>query len=151
MARLALVFGGVCLILIVATIVTGIVSRALFNYPLSWGVELTTILVIWAVYAVLGVNYRDGGHLSVNVFANLLGPRAQRVLDFLADAVTATVVVVMIVHGATAMRMNDGMTTMALDVSVSLAYYLAAELGCISLLAYLVAKYVRKAVGEPRR
>jgi len=140
----ATVLGAICLILIVVTILVGIFARALFNYPLSWGVELTTILVIWAVYSVFGVNYRDNTHLSINVLADILPGSVQKGLEVLGDLVTAVVLIVMLTHGVSAMRMNYGMTTMALDISVSLAYYLAVELGCISLLGYLLLKYIGK-------
>jgi TRAP-type C4-dicarboxylate transport system permease small subunit len=147
LGRFAVVLGAVCLILIVLTILTGIIARAIFNYPLSWGVELTTILVIWAVYSVFGVNYRDNAHLSINVFAEMLPSRCKKALEVLGDTVTAVVAVLMLIHGVSAMRMNYGMTTMALDVSVSLAFYLAAALGCASLLGYILAKYLRKLLG----
>jgi len=140
----ATVLGAICLILIVVTILVGIFARALFNYPLSWGVELTTILVIWAVYSVFGVNYRDNTHLSINVLADILPGSVQKGLEVLGDLVTAVVLIVMLTHGVSAMRMNYGMTTMALDISVSLAYYLAVELGCTSLLGYLLLKYIGK-------
>jgi TRAP-type C4-dicarboxylate transport system permease small subunit len=146
--QLTIVLGATCLILIVVTILTGIVARAVFNYPLSWGVELTTILVIWAVYFVFGVNYRDNTHLSISVFAEILPPVFKKVLECLGDIITAVVAVLMLIHGVSAMRMNYGMTTMALDVSVSLAYYLAAELGCVWLLGYILIKYLRKCKGE---
>ena len=143
----AILLGAACLVLIVLTILTGIVARAVFNYPLSWGVELTTILVIWAVYSVFGVNYRDNAHLSINVFAEILPATCKKALEVLGDIVTAVVAAVTVIHGISAMRMNYGMTTMALDVSVSLAYYLAAELGCVSLLGYILLKYIRKCQG----
>jgi TRAP-type transport system small permease protein len=147
LGRLTILLGAVCLILIVLTILAGIVARAVFNAPLSWGVELTTILVIWSVYSVFGVNYRDNAHLSVNVFAEILPSHCKKALEVLGDIVTALVAVLMLFHGIGAMRMNYGMTTMALDVSVSLAYYLAAELGCVSLLGYILLKYIRKCQG----
>ena len=147
LGRIVILLGATCLILIVLTILTGIVARAIFNYPLSWGVELTSILVIWAVYSVFGVNYRDNAHLSINVFAEILPSRCKKALEVLGDIVTAAVAALMLIHGIGAMRMNYGMTTMALDVSVSLAYYLAAVLGCLSLLGYIVRKYLRKCRG----
>ena len=82
----ATVLGAICLILIVVTILVGIFARALFNYPLSWGVELTTILVIWAVYSVFGVNYRDNTHLSINVLADILPGSVQKGLEVLTVA-----------------------------------------------------------------
>ena len=139
-----IIVGAICLILIVVTILGGIVSRAVFNYPLSWGVELTTILMMWVVYSVVGINYRDNTHLSINVLANILPSRVQKGLETLGDLVTAVVIIVILIHGAIAMKVNYGMTTMALDISVSVAYYLAAELGALSLLGYFVLKYVRK-------
>ena len=147
LGRIAILLGATCLILIVLTILAGIAARAIFNYPLSWGVELTTILVIWAVYSVFGVNSRDNAHLSINVFAEILPATCKKALEVLGDAVTAVVAVLMLVHGIGAMRMNYGMTTMALDISVSLAYYLAAVLGCGSLLGYILLKYIRKCRG----
>ena len=144
LGEMKIIVGAVCLTLIVVTILGGILSRAVFNYPLSWGVELTTILAMWVVYSVVGINYRDNTHLCINVLANILPSRIQKGLEILGDFVTTVVIIVILIHGAIAMKVNYGMTTMALDISVSVAYYLAAELGALSLLGYLILKYVRK-------
>ena len=135
--------GAVLLIVIVLSILASIVARAIFNAPFSWTVELTSILVIWSVYATLGLSYPERTQLSISVLADRLPPGGRRALDVLADGILTVVLLVMLVSCWTAMRMNYGMTTMALDISVSLAYYLAAGVGALSMLGYLVGKYRR--------
>jgi TRAP-type C4-dicarboxylate transport system permease small subunit len=142
-SELQALLGGVLLILIVLSILASIVARAVFNAPFSWTVELTSILVIWSVYVTLGLSYPERTQLSISVLADRLSPGGKRALDVLADIVLAAVLVVILVSCWSAMRMNYGMTTMALDLSVSLAYYLAAGIGALAMLGYIVAKYWR--------
>jgi TRAP-type C4-dicarboxylate transport system permease small subunit len=132
------------LLLIVVSIVISIVARAVFNAPFTWTVELATILVIWSVYLPFGLNYRDRTHLSISVFADRLPPKMRAALDVATDILLVIVLAIMLTSCWTAMRMNYGMTTMALDVSVSLAYYLAAGVGALSMLGYIAAKYRQK-------
>jgi TRAP-type C4-dicarboxylate transport system permease small subunit len=140
-SRLQAVLGAVLLSMIVLSILASIVARAVFNAPFTWTVELATILVIWSVYATLGLSYPERTQLSISVLADRLPPGGRRALDVLADSILVVVLVVMLASCWTAMRMNYGMTTMALDISVSLAYYLAAGVGALSMLGYIVMKY----------
>jgi TRAP-type C4-dicarboxylate transport system permease small subunit len=138
------VLSAICLILIVLSILANIVARFVFNSPFTWSVELVTILVIWSVYFSFGINYRDNTHLSITVVAERLRARVKAVLDILTDALLVVTLSVMLVNCGIAMKMNYGMTTMALDISVSLAYYLAVGVGSVSMLGYLIRKYYRK-------
>lgn len=138
----------ILLLLIVLTILASIVARAVFNVPFTWTVELATILVIWSVYLPFGLNYRDRTHLSISVVADRLPAKMRARLEAATDILLVFILAVMLTTCWTAMRMNYGMTTMALDVSVSLAYYLAAGVGSLSMLGYIVAKYWRKARGR---
>ena len=138
----------ILLLLIVLTILASIVARAVFNVPFTWTVELATILVIWSVYLPFGLNYRDRTHLSISVVADRLPAKMRARLEAATDILLVFVLAVMLTTCWTAMRMNYGMTTMALDVSVSLAYYLAAGVGSLSMLGYIVGKYWRRVRGR---
>ena len=142
------VLSAVLLLLIVLSILASIVARAIFNAPFTWTVELATILVIWSVYLPFGLNYRDRSHLSISVLADRLPAPMRARLDAATDILLVVVLGVMLTACWTAMRMNYGMTTMALDVSVSLAYYLAAGVGSLSMLGYIAAKYWRRHRGR---
>ena len=134
--------GAVALILIVVSILANIVARFVFNSPFTWTNELASILIIWSVYFAFGTTYRDKAQLSVTVFADWLPAHIRRVLDAATDGLLAVTLIALAVNAAIAMRMNYGMTTMALDVSVSLAYYLAVALGSASMLYYIARKYL---------
>lgn len=55
-----------------------IVSRYLFNYPLSWAEELARYLQIWITFLGLGYGIRNGSHIALS----LIRQRMPKVVGF---------------------------------------------------------------------
>jgi TRAP-type C4-dicarboxylate transport system permease small subunit len=142
------VLSGILLILIVIDILMAIIARNVFNRPFTWTIELSSILIIWSVYLVFGTNYKDNSHLSVDLLVPHYPPRLKKIYDIFKDLIIIITLIIIIIYCAIAMIINYGWTTMALDISVSLAYYLAAGIGSISMLFYILLKYYKKIGGH---
>lgn len=133
-----------CLAGIVLTILVNILSRAVLNRPILWGIEATSILVIWMVYLVFGINYHEDRHFSIDLLKGRLPARLVPFLDGLKDLVILVTLVFSVFYSVKAMRTNIHVKTMALNVSVSWFYYLAFLIGSASMLAHMALKVLTR-------
>ena len=83
-------------------ICTDVMLRYVFNAPLSFGVEISEISLLWIT--MLGSAYvlRQGGHIRVDLLLNLLSPRATRQCALFSSVVCAIACAVLTVYGTDA-------------------------------------------------
>ena len=134
---------GVFLLLIVVLILVNIFFRAVLNKPLIWSVELSSVFIIWSVYAVFGVIYQEKKHLNVNIIDKYLIGKIRQKLDIFTDVVIVIIVIFCAYSSIGAMERNINVRTAALDVQVIYIYYLPFLLGCVSMFYYVIKKYAK--------
>ena len=74
-------------LLVVAEIVilfAGVVSRYVFNKPLTWSDELASVLFLWLAMLGAVIALRRGEHMRLTTFVNLLRPRWRAWVETLA-------------------------------------------------------------------
>ncbi len=79
-------------LLVVAEIVllsAGVVSRYVFQSPLTWSDELASALFLWLAMLGAVVALRRGEHMRLTVFVNRAHPAARAWLEAIGAAVTA--------------------------------------------------------------
>ena len=91
------VFGlGLSLSLLVAA---QVFCRYALNHSLFWSEEVARFLLVWLTFLGAAVVYRRGGHASVDLLRDRLGPRPRRVLKISAHLLSLAFFLVMIVYG----------------------------------------------------
>jgi len=96
---LAYAFHVVAGILIVATMlmtVIDVLGRATIAAPLPGSVELTSLAMVAIVYLGLAYAHHKDDHIKVDLLYQRAGPRLQRLMDAVADTVTAVVLALMV-------------------------------------------------------
>lgn len=68
---------GIIFLSIVLLTLAQVVARYAFDSPLLWSEELVRMLLVWLVFLGSAVVCWDGGHLSVNTFFGMSGPKVQ--------------------------------------------------------------------------
>ena len=61
------------------------ISRYLFSWSNSWGQEVATLLVVYAVSLFAGVVIVEGGHISLTALTDKLSPRIKNTWLIIAD------------------------------------------------------------------
>ena len=79
-----------------------VLLRYAFNAPLSWGVEISEISLLWIT--MLGSAYvlREGGHIRVDLLFNMISPAATRRCAMFSCVVCAMACAVLTVFGSEA-------------------------------------------------
>lgn len=72
-----------CVALSVTIIVTmvNVVLRFVFNWPLSWGEEITLIAFVWTVFVGLGAVCKHRMHFSIDVFVDMFPAPARALVN----------------------------------------------------------------------
>ena len=80
---------GACLALGLTLVLYGVIMRYVFSSPVYWVDEISTYLVVWGAILGWAVAERDRRHIRVTLLFDRLPPRARRLAEFAASAVSA--------------------------------------------------------------
>src|SRR2546430_1153221 len=86
-------------VLAVAEIVilfAGVVSRYVFNQPLTWSDELASILFLWLAMLGAVIALRRGEHMRLTAIVGMLSPRSRAFLDVVAVAAALAFLVLLL-------------------------------------------------------
>jgi TRAP-type C4-dicarboxylate transport system permease small subunit len=88
-------FTALVTVAMVALVIVSVVMRYVFNNPLVFSYDLSTLLFAWAVFLGLSLAEKENAHLSIDLFSQALSPRAA-----LLHAVVKSLIVLTISVGA---------------------------------------------------
>lgn len=71
---------GLMMIIMFILVFTNVVTRYCFGFSIATAEEIATFLMIWVTYLGAGIALRQGRHASIDVFQDLLGEHARKVL-----------------------------------------------------------------------
>ncbi len=69
-------------------VLAAIVMRFILEIPFFWGEEAARYFMLLGVYFGMSVAVKEKAHLGVDIFTNLLPPRAGRIVRFIAQIIT---------------------------------------------------------------
>ncbi len=125
----------------------GIVVKQITGSSLVWVEEINNLLFAWTVFIGAGVIARAGGHIGVDIFYQMFGPRLQRALRVCYALLALVVVFVMVFYGLR-MAAFVGRSQTSLYLSISLYwYYLSVPAGGALLGLFTIGA----ALPDPRR
>jgi len=119
--RLLQAVAGALVVVLLATVTAGVVSRAL-NHPLSWTDEASGFLMVWLACLGWMIASRHGAHIRIRVFQDKLPLgtwRATECAILLAVALLGAVVAWYSVH---LIRTNADIEALALPLSTAWMY-----------------------------
>lgn len=100
---------------IVIIMVVQVIARYVFNSSLIWAEELCRYLLIWMTFLLLGMSYRSGGLIAVDVLPLMLPPQARRVLRLMTTVPVLMFLGMMVWYGWDFASRFDNQTIPALD------------------------------------
>lgn len=127
-------------------VITQVVSRYVFNSPFSWTEESARLLMVWLTFlAAMFVSSRRA-HITVDLLATLVPPKAARVVGLFAELVVIATAIVMSVAGIMMVAIVSHVSLPATGIPTTLLYG-AALIGFVGILihsvlaAYLQIRY----------
>jgi TRAP-type C4-dicarboxylate transport system permease small subunit len=97
--RVSWVLTGIALAVMFLVVMAVIVTRYVVDLPFFWGEELARYAMFYMIMLGSAVALRENGHLRLTLFADMLPPRARRVLEALTDLAVLFVVAMIFWYG----------------------------------------------------
>ncbi|WP_263772779.1 TRAP transporter small permease [Propionivibrio soli] len=139
----AIIIRAACVLLGIASTLgmMQVLSRFIFNQPISWSEVLIRLVIIWMVMFGVVIAFREGAQVSVDLMFRLSG-RFQRPLHFVITVVAVLFLAVIIWYGfditwRTRFQEIGGMEFLPMSVG-----YAALPVGAIFAVIAAVANYL---------
>ena len=124
----------ILVVLEVVILLAGVVSRYVFNAPITWSDELASTLFLWLAMLGAVIALRRGEHMRLTTFVNRLAPRQHAWVTVGAELVVATFVLMIIMPAYEHFSDQLAITTPALEIKDG--YRVAAiTIGTLMMLA----------------
>lgn len=104
-ANLERTLAALLLAFIVLLISFNVIMRYVLNASLSWGEELTLWTFVWFIWIAVSYGFYKREHIRITVLRDLLGDRAQLVLDMIVDILVLAFLAIMIKECVQLMQM----------------------------------------------
>lgn len=139
----AVIIRAACVLLGVASVlgIMQVLSRFIFNQPLSWSEVLIRLVIIWMVMFGVVIAFREGAQVSVDLMFRLSG-RFQRTLHFMITVVAVLFLSVIVWYGfdiawRTRFQEIGGMEFLPMSVG-----YAALPVGAIFAIIATIANFL---------
>jgi tripartite ATP-independent transporter DctM subunit len=128
----------------ILVLLTGVISRYVFNAPLTWSDELASTLFLWLAMLGSVIALRRAEHMRLAFLVGLAPPRWRHWLETFATMVVAAFLVAMIAPARDYVEVQWFITTPALEIRDG--YRVAAiEVGTALMLVIAAARLVERA------
>ena len=119
----------------VASAFTQVVTRTIFNNPLTWTEELCRYSMVWLAMIGSGVAVKHHSHIAIDILKNILPEKAVRIIDRLNLVLIVLFAVVLIWFGLGLCAKNMRQITPGLKLPMGVVYG-AMPVGGIIMLFY---------------
>lgn len=130
-------------IAIIVCVVLQILSRYIFNQPLTWTEEISLFAFCWFTFTGSAVCSWENSHLEVDFFYNRMGKGVKKAADVSILLLVSTLSIFMVWDATVAMKAQAGITSVALRLPVPW-YTLAIFLGFTGITVFTLYHLVRK-------
>ncbi|HEY6255875.1 MAG TPA: TRAP transporter large permease subunit, partial [Xanthobacteraceae bacterium] len=146
LARITEIPAAILVAVEIVVLLAGVISRYVFNRPLTWSDELASILFLWLAMLGAVIALRRGEHMRLAFLVSRAPPRLQAWIEPLAGAAVAAFVVAIIPPAFDYVTFQQSITTPALEISD--AYRVAALAVGAALMLLIVGA---RLIGSARR
>jgi len=131
----------------VAILLTGVVSRFVFNHPLTWSDELASIVFLWLAMLGSVIALRRGQHMRMTALVERVSSARQGLLEAVATLAPAIFLLLILGPSIDFMQDQGFVHTPALDLNDSVRAA-ALPVGVALMLASSLARCARLGVRE---
>ncbi|HEU5275119.1 MAG TPA: TRAP transporter large permease subunit [Xanthobacteraceae bacterium] len=128
----------------ILVLLLGVVSRYVFNRPLTWTDELATALFLWLAMLGAVIALRRSEHMRLGFLVEIAPPRWRRRLETLGLIIVATFLLAMIPPARAYVALQWFIITPALELHDSLRVA-AIAVGMALMLVIVVARLIERA------
>lgn len=110
-----------------------VIMRYVFSSASSWSEELIRFIFIWCSFIAAAVGVREGIHIGINIFVNLLPRKVIPLTEILVNLVILIFAGYMVYYGWQTASMADRQPSPALGVPMSWVYMSIPVMGAMMI------------------
>jgi len=103
-------------------IFTQVVSRYVFNNPISWVDEFAVLIFAWMTFLGTAIAQKNNEHISIDIFARLLSKRAQTGLAIIMNILILMLLGFLFTEGIRLTLKTAGLKYPAMEISRGFLY-----------------------------
>lgn len=133
------VLAGIGLICGVGIMFVGVVSRYIFNHPLTFVDEVGPIFIVWSTFVGYSIALRKDEHIKMDILYVAVKGKWKRAMDLFSYICGAAFAFFMMRYGFLAMMMQRNMNrvTQILEIPVWITYLIIPFIGAVLLIRYI--------------
>ena len=131
---------------IIVCVILQIVSRYVFNQPLTWTEEVSLFAFCWFTFLGAAACSWEDSHLAVDFFYNRMGKRLKKLADICIMLLVLVMCLFMVVDAVIAMRAQVGIASVALRLPIP-AYTASIFIGFIAMALFTLYHLIRRIRG----
>lgn len=130
-------------LVIIGCVILQIISRYIFNQPLTWTEEISLFAFCWFTFVGSAVSSWEDNHLEVDFFYNRMGATMQKWVEVCIKIAVTILCAYMSYDAVLAMKSQMGITSVAVRLPIPL-YSLAILLGFAGMTIFTVYHLIQK-------
>ena len=138
--KFAIFIKSLCILLLSAIVVIisiSIFTRFIMFTPLNFSDSLATYLLVWLSFLGVGLAFREGEHISVDMFVNKLKGKGKKTVLIVSDVLISVFLIVIIYNGVIfAMNGSESYDHIVFGMSMTIPY-LSVAIGSLYALIQL--------------
>ncbi len=128
---------GLMMIVMFVLVFTNVVTRYCFGFSIATAEEISTFLMIWVTYLGAGLALREDRHASIDLFLDLLGDRAKKLIRTLLGFVLILFFALLCWYGSRFAHFSWGIETIATQIPKGIPY-LCIPIGAALFIVHLI-------------
>lgn len=138
---------GICVLcggLLFSVTILGVLFRYVFMAPLRWSEEAARMLLIWIIFFGGSIAVREGRHLSLDFFENILPQMFKRIIE-LISIILGLVFLAIVLYTSYLMMIKIGKVSRLSVIRVSMGYpYFALPAGAFLMIFQLINNLLQR-------
>lgn len=110
-----------------------VIMRYVFNSASSWSEELIRFVFVWCSFIAAAVGVREGIHIGINIFVNLLPQKLIPLTEILVNLALLIFAGYMVYYGWQTTSMADRQPSPALGIPMSWVYMSIPVMGAMMI------------------
>lgn len=120
---------------VVSICIIQVIARYVFDASFAWAEEISSTLVLWAVWVGAGLAIKSNSHLRLHFLEKQLHPRNKLFLRLGQKALIIFFAVAMAYASKVVLKVNENITLMSLPITVNIMYW-SVPIGCVLMIYY---------------
>lgn len=128
---------------IIVFLLLGIISRYIFNKPLSFTEEAARLFFVWVVFIGSVEAFRRNQHIKIESFFNMFPKNIKKIINKITVLIVIAVLIILVFTGLKVVKSTSFASLTVLPLPAS-SFYLAVPFSSALMLVFILSRLIHK-------